>query len=144
MTTLASGIILYRREGPDARLLLLRNRDTGHWGFPKGRRDEGDRHEVHTALRELLEETGYDGVALHPAFRVELAYVVRDPRNPHPKRVTYFLAEAPAREPTLSEEHDRALWASPDETEELLLYEQLKDLARTAFAAALAGGQPGT
>ncbi len=143
MTTLASGILLYRREGADVRLLLLRSRDNGQWGFPKGRRDAGDAHEVHTALRELCEETGYDAVALQPGFRVELAYVARDPRNPYPKRVTYFLAEAPAREPTLSEEHDRALWATQDETEELLLHEQLKQLARTAFAAAQAGRQPG-
>src|SRR5262245_30470168 len=95
MTILASGIILYRREGRDARLLLLRNRGTGQWGFPKGRRDAGDRHEVHTALREVLEETGYERVQLHPDFRIELAYVVRDPAAPYPKRVTYFLAEAP-------------------------------------------------
>jgi len=139
MTTLASGIILYRREGAAARLLLLRNRDNGHWGFPKGRRDDADAHEVHTARRELLEETGYDAVDLHPGFRVELSYVVRDPGAPYPKRVTYFLAEAPAREPTLSDEHDRALWATPQEAEALLAHGQMKDLARAAFAVALSG-----
>jgi bis(5'-nucleosidyl)-tetraphosphatase len=142
MTTLASGIILYRLQGPDARLLLLRHRDTGHWGFPKGRRDATDAHEVHTALREVLEETGYERLALHPGFRVELAYLVRDPANPYPKRVTYFLAEAPAEEPRLSDEHDGALWASAQEAEMLLGHGQLKDLARTALAVALAA-RPG-
>lgn len=139
MTTLASGIILYRREAAGARLLLLRNRDSGHWGFPKGRRDADDAHEVHTALRELREETGWSEVALHPGFRVELSYLVRDPAAPYPKRVTYFLAEAPAGEPELSEEHDRAAWAAPPEAEQLLLHGQMKDLARAAFAAILAG-----
>ena len=140
MTTLASGIILYRREGTAVRLLLLRNRDTGHWGFPKGRRDAADAHEVHTALREVHEETGYETVSLDPAFRVELSYLVRGDQ-PYAKRVTYFLAEAPAREPALSEEHDRLHWAAADEIDQLLQHGQLRDLARTALAAAGAAGR---
>src|SRR5262249_11573118 len=94
LTTLPSRLHLYRRAGSDARILLLRNRDNGHWGFAKGRRDAGDAHEVETARREVQEETGYAQLALHPQFRAELSYVVRDPRNPYPKRVVYFLAEA--------------------------------------------------
>lgn len=139
MTTLASGIILYRREGTDLRLLLLRNRGTGHWGFPKGRRDAADAHEVDTALREVLEETGYEALSLHPAFRVELSYLVRG-QQPYPKRVTYFLAEAPAREPALSEEHDRLHWAAAHEIDGLLQHGQLRDLARAALAAAGTAG----
>ena len=135
MTTLASGIILYRRAGAGTLILLLRNRSTGHWGFAKGRRDASDAHEVHTAQREVLEETGYADLVLHPAFRVELSYLVRDPANPYPKRVVYFLAEAPAHEPTLSDEHDRAAWAGPDEAVHLLVHGQMQDLARAAFAA---------
>jgi bis(5'-nucleosidyl)-tetraphosphatase len=139
MTTLASGIILYRREGAAVLLLLLRNRDTGHWGFPKGRREDGDAHEVDTALRELREETGYEAVALHPHFRVELAYLVRG-ADPYPKRVTYFLAQAPAHEPALSEEHDSLTWATAQEIETLLAHGQLRDLARAAIAAARDAG----
>jgi 8-oxo-dGTP pyrophosphatase MutT (NUDIX family) len=140
MTTLASGIILFRREGAAAPLLLLRNRRSGHWGFPKGRRDASDEHEVHTALRELREETGYAAVALHPAFRVELTYLVRSASAPYPKRVSYFLAEAPAGEPALSEEHDRATWAAPEQAEALLAHALLRDLARAAFAVVLGAG----
>ena len=139
MTTLASGIILYRREGTAVRLLLLRNRGTGHWGFPKGRRDAADAHEVDTALREVQEETGYEALSLHPAFRVELSYLVRG-QQPYPKRVTYFLAEAPAREPALSKEHDGLHWAAAHELDALLQHGQLRDLARAALAAAGAAG----
>ena len=138
MTTLASGIILYRRDGSGVRLLLLRNRDTGNWGFPKGRRDAGDAHEVHTALREVHEETGYQELVLHADFRVQLAYVVRG-SDPYSKRVTYFLAEAPAREPALSEEHDQLRWAAAPEIEDLLVHGQLRDLARAALAVAGGG-----
>jgi len=137
MTCLASGIILYRRDGRSLRLLLLRNRDGGHWGFAKGRRTPADAHEVQTALREVAEETGYTEMRLHPAFRRELDYQARSPGGEsYDKRVVYFLAEAPPGEPTLSEEHDRALWATADEAQTLLRHEQLRALAQAACLAA--------
>jgi len=139
MTCLASGIILYRRDGGAVRLLLLRNRDGGHWGFAKGRRTPDDAHEVHTALREVQEETGYVALSLHPGFRRELEYQARGPGGePYAKRVVYFLAEAPPDEPALSSEHDRATWVTADEAEPLLRHEQLRRLARAACDAAAA------
>ena len=135
MTVLASGILLYRRAPDGPRLLLLRNRDAGHWGFAKGRRDPADTHEVSCALREVGEETGYTEVALHPGFRAELEYLVRNDGEPYPKRVVYFLAEAPDAEPVLSEEHEEHRWADAREAAELLNFGQLQDLAAHAFAA---------
>jgi 8-oxo-dGTP pyrophosphatase MutT (NUDIX family) len=136
MTTLASGIILYRRADGVVRLLLLRNRENRHWGFAKGRRDRTDEHEVATALREVAEETGFRELSLHAAFRRELGYTVRQRGGqPYGKRVVYFLAEAPPGEPTLSSEHDGAVWADAQEVEAHLSYGQLRDLARAAFEA---------
>ena len=137
MTSLAAGIILYRRDGRAIRLLLLRNRDGAHWGFAKGRRAAEDAHEVHTALREVQEETGYTALRLHPGFRRQLEYEARSPGGePYAKRVVYFLAEAPPGEPALSGEHDRALWATAEEADSLLRHEQLRELARAACDAA--------
>jgi 8-oxo-dGTP pyrophosphatase MutT (NUDIX family) len=56
------------REGPDreAELLLIRRAEhpadpwSGHMAFPGGRRDQGDRDRVHTAIREAREEVGID------------------------------------------------------------------------------------
>lgn len=135
MTVLASGILLYRRAPEGPRLLLLRNADAGHWGFAKGRRDPADTHEVSCALREVGEETGYTGLALHPGFRDELEYLVRNDGEPYPKRVVYFLAEAPESEPVLSEEHEEHRWVDAREAAELLNFGQLRDLAERAFAA---------
>ncbi|GJM21056.1 MAG: hypothetical protein DHS20C15_09710 [Planctomycetota bacterium] len=136
MTVLAAGIVLHR-PGPDGpQLLLLRNRDNGHWGLPKGRRDEGDAHEIATAQREVLEETGWDGLRLHRAFRVQQEYVVRGSSDDgRLKRVVYFLAAAPGERPTLSEEHESWCWAGAEELEELLAYEKLREVARAAVAA---------
>ena len=140
MTVLASGILLYRDTADGPRLLLLRNRDGGHWGFAKGRRDPDDGHEVENARREVEEETGYRGLTLHEGFREQLSYRVRDDEGPdYPKRVTYFLARAPDHDPRLSDEHEEFRWAAPDEAASLLHYGQLQDLAARAFAALGAG-----
>jgi 8-oxo-dGTP pyrophosphatase MutT (NUDIX family) len=136
MTCLASGIILYRRSGDGVRLLVLRNRDAGHWGFAKGRRDAGDEHEVRTALREVAEETGFRVERLHAGFRRVLEYRTRPPvGEPYDKRVVYFLAEAPAGEPRLSPEHAEARWAAAAELDALLRHEQLRAVARAALDA---------
>ncbi|ETI42471.1 hypothetical protein L914_11980 [Phytophthora nicotianae] len=42
---------------PQNRVLLLKHRQ-GHWTFCKGGKELGDTSPIHTAARELLEETG--------------------------------------------------------------------------------------
>ena len=135
MTVIASGVLLYRRTPDGPRLLLLRNRDSAHWGLPKGRRDPEDRHEIDNALREVGEETGWSDIQLHPGFREVVEYVVAGTEDRgKSKRVTYFLAAAPDGEPTLSPEHSEYLWAGRDELRPYLKYEQLVALARHALA----------
>jgi len=132
MTVLASGIILYRAPTRlvEPRLLLLRNTDNGQWGFPKGRRDPDDAHELVTARREVQEETGYVDLALHPEFRRTLEYRVEGAEDyGRRKRVVYFLASAPEGEPTLSAEHDAAMWADRRALQTAFAYGQLRDLA---------------
>ncbi len=138
MTVLASGIILYRppTASGDPRLLLLRNADNGHWGFPKGRRDPADAHELVTAFREVHEETGYAALSLHPNFRRCIEYRVQGTEdNGRLKRVSYFLACAPQAEPLLSPEHSELTWAGRHELYELLTYGQVRDLAFDALLA---------
>lgn len=142
MTVLAAGVVLHRRGPRGPRLLLLRNRDNGHWGLPKGRRDPTDPHEIANALREVEEETGWQLPGLHPSFRYEHAYLVRGTADDgRRKRVVYFLAGAPEETPQLSEEHESFRWAAAEELEELLAYEQLRAVARSALSllAASAG-----
>lgn len=132
----AAGIILFRRNGDGTSILLLRDRQRGQWGLPKGRRDprDGD-SDASTARREVEEETGYADLLLVPGFRAELEYTVRDDGAPYSKRVVYFLGRAPAHDPRLSDEHDELTWATLRDALHLLAYGQMRDLARRAFAA---------
>lgn len=54
----AAGILLV---APTGRVLLLRRSKDGSWGLPGGRVEPDDESPAYAALRELLEETGYDG-----------------------------------------------------------------------------------
>ena len=53
---ISAGVIVYRCTNTQREYLLIRNRK-GHWDFPKGKQEPGETT-VHTALRELREETG--------------------------------------------------------------------------------------
>ena len=83
------GALVYRFQGDQLMLLLLRHRHGGHWSFPKGH-VEGDETEIQTALREIREETGLT-VSLKEGFRHTVEYY---PKPGIRKQVVYFLGEA--------------------------------------------------
>lgn len=59
-----AAVAIVRARTPVESVLLIRRAErdddpwSGHWAFPGGRRDPGDRDLLHTALRELEEECG--------------------------------------------------------------------------------------
>lgn len=87
----AAGMILFRRGAAGREYLLIRNRNGGHWGFPKGRLEPGE-DELAAAQREVGEEVGIRQWGLQPGFKERLAYrFIRD-RAWVNKEVTLFLA----------------------------------------------------
>jgi 8-oxo-dGTP pyrophosphatase MutT (NUDIX family) len=70
MNYTGAGFILFT---PDFRVLLVQDARTKKWGFPKGHREELDESDIHTAQREMMEETGIPPAAYtiydHP-FRI--------------------------------------------------------------------------
>ena len=51
------GAVVFRKINEDYRYLLIRNRRSSNWSFPKGHVEAGESQED-TAMREVLEETG--------------------------------------------------------------------------------------
>jgi 8-oxo-dGTP pyrophosphatase MutT (NUDIX family) len=56
----AAGGVVWR-QAPDGGLevLVVRRERYGDWSWPKGKAEPADVDDTHTALREVLEETGY-------------------------------------------------------------------------------------
>ena len=77
--TINNGIIYY---------LLVKAKDDGYCGFPKGH-VEVNESEEETALRETREETSVN-VQIHSNFRYEISYPMD---NGNTKTVVYFLAK---------------------------------------------------
>ena len=82
------GFIVYKLDDDGQKYLLLYQKETGTWSFPKGHMMPGET-EMQTALRELYEETGLvaDPVC---GFRKEYSYISG---NGNEKNVVLFLTE---------------------------------------------------
>ncbi len=82
------GAVVYRVEGGDPEILLIKHRNGGHWAFPKGHVEKNET-ESETALREIREETGL-AVDLETGFREIVTY---SPKAGVIKDVIYFAAQ---------------------------------------------------
>lgn len=100
--------------------VLLVQCGPNHWGFPKGKMDEGESEEE-TALREIKEETGIE-VALDTRLRLVSKYTQK---SGTPREIVFFAAEpvhtAADLVPQLSELMD-ARWFDSAEVEPLITF----------------------
>lgn len=108
------GSIIYRREKDQIRYLLLFQRGSHTWSFPKGHMEPGECEEA-TALREVREEVRLT-VKLIPGFRQEATY----PVGAGTKTVVLFLSKAPQRPIQRSSEVIASRWVTADEAAQLL------------------------
>ena len=69
------GAVVFREIGGMTRFLLIKNRRSAHWGFPKGHVEMGETDQQ-TAYREVLEETGIH-VKFLPVFLTRSLYSIQ-------------------------------------------------------------------
>ncbi len=109
-------------------------RPPGLWALPKGRIDPGEGAEA-TAVREVREETGLEGVPLGKLLDVRYVYTWEGERIF--KIVSFFLLRY--RRGRLGPEHahevDEARWLPLEDAPRLLAYGGERDAARRALAA---------
>lgn len=87
MLEISCGTVPYTVRGGKIYYLLIKERRSGHCGFPKGHVERGE-SEMETALRETLEETSITPT-ITEGFREEITYRLSNGRK---KTVIYFLA----------------------------------------------------
>lgn len=101
----AGAVVFIEDEGRD---YLILHYEEGHWSFPKGKIEAGEKP-LETARREIKEETGLD-VEFVPFFHEEINYFFRRGGNLISKKVDFFLAKAKSRDVKLSFEHIGYKW----------------------------------
>ncbi|MGN0522318.1 MAG: bis(5'-nucleosyl)-tetraphosphatase [Eubacterium sp.] len=82
----SSGAVVYRKIGDNIRYLLIKNKRSSNWGFPKGHLEKGETR-ADAARREVLEETGLH-IKLHIGFEGVSKYKIK---NKIDKRVSIFV-----------------------------------------------------
>ncbi|MDR3314707.1 MAG: NUDIX domain-containing protein [Oscillospiraceae bacterium] len=122
------GAVVFRRFGAELRFLLIKNRRSAHWGFPKGHVEDGENAEQ-TARREVLEETGLH-IKLLPGFSCQSEYVIQGKVE---KSVTIFLGETTDRQTILQEDEiEDYVWLNYNRAMQTLKFENDRSILRRA------------
>ena len=128
--TSAGGVVV--RHARTRPLFLLIRDSYGHWGFPKGHLEAGERSES-AALREVQEETGLGDLrVLGSIATIEWHFRFRG-RLIH-KRCEFFLmqSETGATRPQKSEGITACKWVPAAEAAELIAYDNARAVLRQA------------
>lgn len=123
------GAVIYRKNHNNLEFLTISHRSDGHWGFPKGHVEKGEK-EKETAIREIYEETGLQ-VNLIDGFRATALY---SPKEGIMKEVIFFLAKAQEQSVHIQlDEVKDYKWASFQHTKQLLSYESSKEVLEQVY-----------
>ena len=96
-------------------ILLVTNKELNIWAFPKGHAEEGETLEE-VALRETLEETGYDVEIIKRLS--DITYESGQTQTGEPIRVAMFLAKPIKLTKKVPEEHSE--WVSIKKAKEII------------------------
>lgn len=122
------GAVVYRIINGEVRFLLIKNKRSLNWGFPKGHMERGEDEHM-TAYREVLEETGIR-IKFLPDFRFKSEYSIQ---NRIEKKVIIFLATtSDTRTIIQREEIEEYLWLGYDKALESLRFPNDKQILNKA------------
>lgn len=124
------GAVLLRKTKNGYKYLLL-HYPGGHWGFPKGHIEKGEKSED-TARREIKEETGINSFKFIPGFKKTIRYFVDVGGRRCLKFVAYFLALTRQKKVTISWEHQGFAWLSYEEAYKKITYQNARQVLKEA------------
>jgi 8-oxo-dGTP pyrophosphatase MutT (NUDIX family) len=137
----SAGGVVVRDVGGTTRVLLIRD-PYGHWGFPKGHLERGERPDA-AALREVMEETGLRELTLVTSVKA-IEWRFRFRGKLIQKHCEFFLMETAVEKtsPQRSEGITACKWAGLEEADTLIGYENARGVltrARELLAARAPG-----
>ncbi|MBQ3151512.1 MAG: NUDIX domain-containing protein [Clostridia bacterium] len=122
------GAVVYRIINGELRFLLIKNKRSAHWGFPKGHVEANETPEQ-TATREVLEETGIH-IDILPDFSYKSEYTIQGRVE---KSVIIFLAGTKDVQTVIQkEEIDDYIWLNFKRAHDTLRFDNDKTILTNA------------
>ncbi|MEK7576809.1 MAG: bis(5'-nucleosyl)-tetraphosphatase [Patescibacteria group bacterium] len=140
----SAGAILFRRQGRRVLYLLLQH-TRGHWAFPKGHVEKGERS-IDTARREIREETSISRIRFFPNYKETIRFRFQWPpksadAESRLKFVVFYLGQVFSSDVKLSEEHKDFQWVPYDKAMKILKHRNVRDLLEKAHALVMTNNQ---
>lgn len=126
----SAGAVVFRKSDGKIYYLLLQY-EAGHWDFPKGMIEKGEKIDQ-TAKREIGEETGIKDVQFIDGFEKWIKYFFRVEGKNIFKIVTFLLAETKETEVKISFEHTGFKWLPYEEALKQLTFDNAKRILEKA------------
>jgi 8-oxo-dGTP diphosphatase len=112
----AAGGILWKKDGGEKKIAIVHRHKHDDWSLPKGKVDKGETWKK-TALREVLEETGFE--AKIKKYAGSISYLL----DGKPKVVLFWHMKIKAEKKNkMNGEVDQVRWVTVEEAEKLLDY----------------------
>lgn len=122
------GAVIFRLINGQTRYLLIKNRRSSNWGFPKGHMEDGETPED-TAKREVLEETGIH-INILPDFSSKSEYLIQ---NRIEKSVLVFIGMTDDTQTKIQrEEIEDYIWLTYKDAYNNLKFENDKNILKNA------------
>ena len=128
----SAGAVIFRKEAKKILYLLL-HYEEGHWDFPKGHIEKGEKTEE-TIRREIREETGITDLAFVDGFKETIRYFFWAGKKRILKFVVYTLAETSQKDVKLSFEHIDHAWLSFEEAKAKITFATSRKVLEKANA----------
>lgn len=114
----AAGGVLWKKDGGQKKLAVVHRHKHNDWSLPKGKVDQGESWKE-TALREVLEETGYS--AKITKYAGSVSYLL----DGKPKVVLYWHMKIKSElKVKMNGEVDEVRWVTIEEAEKILDYRE--------------------
>lgn len=128
------GIIPLRRSNEGWEIFLVKHRNGGFWGIPKGHLHSGE-NEKEGAARELLEETGLTVDRFLDAEPIQESYTYLKSGAAINKTVVYFMAQVKGCVCLQTEEILDGGWFPLSSAGDKLTYAEAKKVCREALSS---------
>ncbi len=126
----SAGAVLFTESDGILEYLLL-HYPAGHWDFPKGNVEEGEK-DLDTVRREVKEETSIDNIRIIDGFKKKVEYNYKRAGKLVHKEVVFYLAKSRVKTVKLSYEHKGFGWMPYEEALKGLTYKNSKVILEDA------------